>query len=692
MGGGQEAGVLAAGAVVWDFQDLDVGTVASRARWASVSMSPARSALKPGLRATRTTLALLIVVPSSFGERGGRCRVGPGSRGSGRLCAIAGLVRRGGSGALRCSGPRGLRWRGSSAPRGPCGGGGRRTPLMWSACGWVRMRSGTSVTWRRRRQRSTRAGSGPVSTTTACPGPVDKARASPWPTSQATSCQPGGGQPGAIARMAMTPIRTPVMAAAAITRRRLLRRIRNAAVPVARRAAAPRRRRSGDGRVGQRRGGAGDPDDPADGQAGGPHDQPGEGQRDEGGHGAEGAEEGGGRYGGGGQQVREDGDDAHLAGEHHQDRGHGDLGGGRDGEGVGEGPGSRRARRSATAVPGPASGRREDGEGEAVRAGTFRVDQDEEEDGRRQRGKTLAFPAGEQRQQADHAHDRRPQDARFRSRDEDEGQHREDGHGRGAAAAEPGETAQPEDRPDDDRQVRAGDDQEVGEPGGPEVLRQRGVEAGGVTDDHARQDRAPVGRQPVHRGPQSRPDVLGRALRRGRRAEDGGRPRTITTADRRPAPLGGTNRPRSRTAGWGRGAASGVARDEQHRDANLRPPHRLRSCADDDGAQPFPGFARGSPVTTASAVAYRLSTCEVVDRSVLHGGRPERHPARRRRRAPQHDTQDDPPPARHAGSPAAPIPSSAEIHPCRRTLRPPQRRGRRASRQREVRAAVAARA
>ena len=93
------------------------------------------------------------------------------------------------------------------------------SPSTWSAWKWVSTTSGTRSMSSRRRQSSTSAGSGPTSTTTALPGPARSTSASPWPTSHIAITQPSGGQPGSAAARAR-PARAARTRVSDTTRRR----------------------------------------------------------------------------------------------------------------------------------------------------------------------------------------------------------------------------------------------------------------------------------------------------------------------------------------------------------------------------------------------------------------------------------------------------------------------------------------
>lgn len=121
------------------------------------------------------------------------------------------------------------RWTRSRSTAGSCSGPTSIAPTLrprsapgrpstWSAWKWVRTTSGMLRTPSRRRQPSTRPGSGPVSTTTALPGPAATTTASPWPTSQTMTNQPGGGQAGLSRCTVVTASSTPAHPAAASRR------------------------------------------------------------------------------------------------------------------------------------------------------------------------------------------------------------------------------------------------------------------------------------------------------------------------------------------------------------------------------------------------------------------------------------------------------------------------------------------
>jgi hypothetical protein len=94
------------------------------------------------------------------------------------------------------------------------------SPVTWSASRCDSINSGMSVMPSLRRQRSSSPGSGPTSTSTACPGAVGTTSASPWPTSHATRSVAAGGQPRSVCRSGHPTTISPTSAASASGRAR----------------------------------------------------------------------------------------------------------------------------------------------------------------------------------------------------------------------------------------------------------------------------------------------------------------------------------------------------------------------------------------------------------------------------------------------------------------------------------------
>ncbi|GAA1757582.1 hypothetical protein GCM10009681_31060 [Luedemannella helvata] len=289
----------------------------------------------------------------------------------------------------------------------------------------------------------------------------------------------------------------------------------------------------------------GDRHEPAGGPAGQPGQELGRARPDRRDGGGQHAEHGGRRDRRDGQQVGRHGHRAHGAGQRGDDRPAGDLGGGRDGERLrdhaGHPAGHHRvppARRQQHEPAGGQHGQRETGI-----AGQVGVDQHEHEGGRREGRRRGPPPSSAEGQQPDGAHGGGAQHARRGAREDDEPDENERAHGHARPGSGPAAPAYDEHHRQDDRDVGPADGDQVGEPGGAEVLRQRRVQPAGIADHQARQQAARlVGQrgsgvlQPAAQPPGRplRPRRLAEPLRRLAYPQHGGREVTAPRLDEPP--------------------------------------------------------------------------------------------------------------------------------------------------------------
>ncbi len=617
-------------------------TVARSRRWTSEPMSPTASRTRVPVSSRSTSPASLTSWEPPSAAPGGpvsstSTRTGPTSRevpASGRSSTAPCSPAHAATAASTSSGmPPGAD---QTRATGPVAATPARPPT-WSACRWVRATSGTSVTPARSRQPCTAVGSGPVSTTTALVGPARTSRLSPWPTSHTTTAQPapghGSGRPG------RGPDRTgdergdhdehgrhqrerPQAGDAGPGRgpvgRRPQRRPRRGPggpglalrPPVGKQADDDR----GGGQGGQRRsrgedgpsGSLGD-GDRGGGQVGGgarddrdPRGAPPGGGRDQGGRpGVDGRQERREqpehrRRGdcGGGEHVGRQGVRAERGRQTDEDRRHGRLRRGRDGERRGEGAGQR-----APQGAGPRTGedhdgrRRQHAQAEPGRPGQPRVRDEHDDDGDAQRGRAPAAPAEHHPGQGHRTHDGGPQDARVgpgHHDERDQGGRRQD---RGQAAAAPQGHDEQQHTAADEGDVRPRHGRQVRQPGGAHVVDEVvGLQAG-VADDQAGQQRRPVTDGRSRPGPHRARDSLRPRRRSSGGLVTGGRlheaaaqglgrppPPARPGQDGRPARGGGQHRP---------GLSRGGGGQAQHRPAALAPARvRPRRVAADHRRDP----------------------------------------------------------------------------------------------------------
>ena len=202
--------------------------VPSRSACSASSASPASSTVPAGVVARTTSEPSFTAVPSSGSTAAAGCggpstsRVRPGQdKRRPAASATSGTPATAASRAMPRSAHPGSRTGPTAiAPTARPRSAPARPP-MWSACRWLSRTRAIPRTPRRARQASTGPSAGPVSISTTQPGrAVAKTTASPCPTSHATITHPAGGQPGGASRVGTTTTVAPASTASSTARRR----------------------------------------------------------------------------------------------------------------------------------------------------------------------------------------------------------------------------------------------------------------------------------------------------------------------------------------------------------------------------------------------------------------------------------------------------------------------------------------
>ena len=170
------------------------------------------------------------------------------------------------------------------------------------------------------------------------------------------------------------------------------------------------------------------------------------------------------------------------------------------------------------------------------------VDQQQRDDGGAERAGAALAAVGAHREQRDRAHRRRPDHARLGARQQHEADDPRGPDGVQPAPAHPAPPRQDQQEPDHEGEVGAGDGQQVGEPGGAEVVgRGRGR--------HRRRRRRPApGRSPA-------------GSAGGRRPTPGSSPRTASAPRHQTSgPASSSGSPRAETTAASPGSSAGESR------------------------------------------------------------------------------------------------------------------------------------
>ncbi len=430
----------------------------------------------------------------------------------------------------------------------------------------------TVTTPSRCRHPSTAVGSGPASTTTASWAPTGSTSASPWPTSHATSTVPVGGQPAANRRTGTAPratARLPTMTTRVTTGHRWPTS-KPAVTPA---SSAPPVTPAGQGSVASgipaptcatassQRAGHMASQASQLAQRGPQRSDNGRGDPEQGGRGHRRR----------GEQVGRYGDQAHPAGQHHDDRATGNLSGGRHGQRLGQHRPALHAPAARLASAAPAGSTRQwpivdsANPGSAARAGSH---------SRPATTATASAGAADRRHpeasasRADRAHHRRPQHARRWPGQDHESDQREQAEARPPAPARPGtsgrRTARRPTRWRRWRRKRRPDASARSSGTRPRRLGRAGWCPQARGPAAARPGR-PAGPAQAARSPaRSRPAAV--CVHVGR-PSDVGSPRALTTAAVRSPPRGAASSPRKAdSAGWAATAATVGRAENQDRD------------------------------------------------------------------------------------------------------------------------------